>query len=176
MNIVEITERQITERVKATLPKELKLHKITFFHSKGNMRIAVELDKPADPYGSVNIRECEAYSRALKESLDTYESTSGVNLNYSLEVSSAGAERELSSLEEVKRFMALPLSVVYSDEAGKVRTEVLSVLSIENEVMTFKLADCKWNRKELTQKKILAATPFHVSWNSIKKIRLHVDI
>ena len=98
MNIAEITEQQVTDRAKAALPAELSLHKIAFFHSKGNTRIVIQLDKESDKYGSVNIRECEQYARSLRDALDEHEKTSGINLNYSLEVSSAGAERELASL------------------------------------------------------------------------------
>ncbi|HRP69188.1 MAG TPA: hypothetical protein PLY93_06625 [Turneriella sp.] len=176
VDIAKITEDQITKCAKAALLEALTLHKITFFHSKGNMRIQVELDKPSDKYGSVNIRECETYARALKESLDAYELKSGLNLNYSLEVSSAGAERELLSIADVERFCALPLALVFTDEKDKVRSEVVHAIAFENDSITFKLADCKWNRKQSTVKKILSAEPYSVPWNRIKKIRLHLDV
>lgn len=176
MNIAEITEKQVTERAQAALPAELTLFKIAFFHTKGNMRIVVQLDKPSDAYGSVNIGECEAYARKLRDGLDDLEKTMGVNLNYSLEVSSAGAERELSSLADVRRFSALPLSVTFTSENGKVLSEVLKATTIEGETVVFNLADCKHNRKRLTPKKILAAPPYRVEWNHIKKIRLHLDV
>ncbi len=176
MTIAEITEKQVSERAEAALPAELKLHKIAFFHSKGNTRIVVQLDKPSDVYGSVNIGECERYARTLRDSLDDLEKVSGMNLNYSLEVSSAGAERELASLAEVRRFSALPLNVTFAAENGKVHSEVLKAASFEGEVVTFQLADCKLNRKRLSPKKILAAPPYRVEWNNIKKIRLHLDV
>lgn len=52
----------------------------------------IQLDKESDKYGSVNISECEQYARSLRDALDEHEKISGINLNYSLEVSSAGAE------------------------------------------------------------------------------------
>src|SRR5688572_22641387 len=143
MNIAEITEQQVTERAKAALPAELTLHKIAFFHTKGNTRIVIQLDKPSDAYGSVNIGECEAYARQMRDALDELEKTSGVNLNYSLEVSSAGAERELLSLADVRRFSALPLSVTFTAENGKVLSEVVKASSVEGETVVFNLADCK---------------------------------
>lgn len=176
MNIAEITEKQVTERVQAALPAELTLYKIAFFHSKGNTRIVIQLDKPSDAYGSVNIGECEAYARKLRDSLDEHEKVTGVNLNYSLEVSSAGAERELMSLADVKRFSALPLSVTFAAENGKVLSEVVKASAFEGETVVFNLADCKLNRKRLTPKKILAAPAYRVEWNNIKKIRLHLDV
>lgn len=176
MNIAEITEKQVEERVRATLPAQLALYKLAFFHTKGNMRIVVQLDKPADPYGSVNIGECEAYARTLRDSLDELEKTLGLNLNYSLEVSSAGAERELMSLDDVRRFSALPLAVTFTAESGKVLSEVLKVAGFDGETIVMQLADCKLNRRQLSPKKILAAPQHRVAWNHIKKIRLHLDV
>ncbi|MBL8033691.1 MAG: hypothetical protein JNJ69_08325 [Leptospiraceae bacterium] len=188
MNIAEITEQQITERARAALQvvaptagdstqhAELSLHKIAFFHSKGNTRIVIELDKESDAYGSVNIRECEAYSRTLKEALDDLEKTSGINLNYSLEVSSAGAERELTSVNDVRRFQALPMNVTYALEGGKVFNEVLKPESFEGETIVFRIADCRFNRKKYPPRKLKAIQPVSVLWSNIKKIRLHLDV
>ena len=176
MNIAEITEQQVTDRAKAALPAELSLYKIAFFHSKGNTRIVIQLDKESDKYGSVNIRECEQYSRSLRDALDEHEKTSGINLNYSLEVSSAGAERELASLGEVKRFSALPLNVSYVNEAGKVLSEVLKADAVEGETIEFSFADCKHNRKKFPPRKLKEMPKIKVNWNNIKKIRLHLDV
>jgi ribosome maturation factor RimP len=176
MNIAEITEKQVTEQAKAVLPAELTLHKISFFHSKGNSRIVILLDKESDPFGSVNIRECEVYARALRDALEAMEKTNGINLNYALEVSSAGAERELASLAEVKRFSALPLNVTFAADDGKILSEVLKANSIENETVEFALADCKLNRKRLTPRKLREAPTYKVPWSNIKKIRLHLDV
>ncbi len=176
MNIAEITEQKVTERAKAALPPELALHKIAFFHTKGNTRIVIDLDKESDPHGSVNIRDCETYARALRDALDDMEKTSGINLNYSLEVSSAGAERELKSLAEIKRFSALPLNVTFTADTGKMLSEILKAESFEGDSVTFVIADCKANRKKYTPKKLKALPSHRVAWNDIKKIRLHLDV
>jgi ribosome maturation factor RimP len=182
MNIAEITEKQVTEKAKEALQAvsstgqaELSLHKITFFHSKGNTRIVIQLDKESDKFGSVNINECESYSRVLRTLLDELETTTAINLNYSLEVSSVGAERELTSVADVRRFSALPLSVTF-DSTGKVLSEVLQTLTVDGDTIEFKLADCKANRKKYSPKKLREALPYKVSWNHIKKIRLHLDV
>lgn len=176
MNIAEITEQKVTERAKAALPPELALYKIAFFHTKGNARIVVDLDKESDPHGSVNIRDCETYARALREALDDMEKTSGINLNYSLEVSSAGAERELKSFEEIKRFSALPLNVTFAADGGKMLSEILKAESFEGDLVSFTIADCKANRKKYTPKKLKALPSHRVAWKDIKKIRLHLDV
>lgn len=176
MNIAEITEQQVTERAKAALPAELSLYKTAFFHSKGNTRIVIQLDKESDKYGSVNIRECEQFARTLRDALDELEKTSGINLNYSLEVSSAGAERELANLAEVKRFSALPLNVSYLNDAGKVLSEVLKAEAVKGEVIEFSFADCKHNRKIFPPRKLKEMPKVQVNWNNIKKIRLHLDV
>mgnify|MGYP001568902966 CR=1 FL=1 len=176
MNIAEITEQQVTDRVKAALPAELSLFKIAFFHSKGNTRIVIQLDKESDKYGSVNIRECEQFARMLRDALDELERTSGINLNYSLEVSSAGAERELASLADVKRFSALPLNVSYVNDTGKVQSEVLKAEAVNGEVIDFSFADCKHNRKKFPPRKLKEMAKVQVNWNNIRKIRLHLDV
>ncbi len=176
MNIAEITENKVTECARAALPPELALHKIAFFHTKGNTRIVIDLDKESDPHGSVNIRDCETYARALRDALDEMEKSSGINLNYSLEVSSAGAERELRSLAEIKRFSALPVNVTFFADAGKTLSEILKAESIEGEIVTFNIADCKANRKKYTPKKMKSLPAYRVAWNDIKKIRLHLDV
>jgi ribosome maturation factor RimP len=175
MNLTELREKQIRERVLATLPAELSLHKLAFFHSRGNMRIVIELDKLSDPYGSVNIGECESYSRALRDALDALEKETAIDLSYSLEVSSAGAERELTSIGDVKRFSALPLQATF-DSGGKMLTEILRVSKIEGETMECALADCKANRRKFGPAKLRRQTPFKIDWHKIKKIRLHLDI
>lgn len=176
MNIAEITEQKVTDRANAALPAELSLHKIAFFHSKGNTRIVIQLDKVSDKYGSVNIRECEVFARGLKESLDELETTTGLNLNFSLEVSSAGAERELVSLADVRRFTALPLSVTFLSDKDKVLSEVLKAESVEGETIEFSFADCKHNRKKFSPRKLKVMPKVKVAWNNIKKVKLHLDV
>jgi ribosome maturation factor RimP len=175
MNLTEVKEKQIRERVLAAMPAELSLHKLTFFHSRGNTRIVIELDKLSDPHGSVNIGECEGFSRALRTALDELERETAIDLNYSLEVSSAGAERELGSLAEVQRFSALPLQATFNS-AGKVLTEVLRVNRIDGETLECALADCRVNRKKFGPAKLRKQIPFSIAWRDIKKIRLHLDI
>lgn len=176
MNIAEITEKNVKERVLKAMPAELSLHKLAFFHSKGNTRIIIELDKESSPIGSVNIGDCEAFARALRDELETMEKTTGVNLNFSLEVSSAGAERELASVADVKRFSTLPMNATYAQANGKTYSEVLKAEAIEGDKITFRLADCKTNRKKYSPKKLREAEPQTVQWSDIRKIRLHLDV
>lgn len=176
MNITEITEKAISEKAVAALPPDLALHKLRFFYSKGNMRIAVELDKPSDKYGSANVGDCESFARTLGDSLEVYEKESGLELNYSLEVSSAGAERELSSVLEIQRFRELPLQATFVSEEGKVLTEVLVAHTIDGERIEFKMADCKTNRKKFGPQRLKRLPGYTLSWSQIKKIKLHLDI
>ncbi|EKQ83288.1 hypothetical protein LEP1GSC064_1128 [Leptospira kirschneri serovar Grippotyphosa str. Moskva] len=53
--------------------------------------IEVVLDNLEHPYGSVSLLECEQVSRKLKEELERI----SPDLDYTLKVSSAGAERKL---------------------------------------------------------------------------------
>jgi len=176
MNLAENTEKNVKERVVKVMPAELSLHKLAFFHSKGNTRIVIELDKESDPFGSVNVGECERVARALRLELDDMEKSTGINLNYSLEISSAGAERELKTPSEVKRFSRSPMNATYVRADGKTYSDVLKAESIEGDLITFRLADCKTNRKRYSPKKLREATAEQVSWSNIRKIHLHLDV
>lgn len=87
----------------------------------------VVLDGLNDPVGAVDLDDCEGFSRRLSEVLDrTVEGRTnddsedrwvdvlpaGLTIdNYSLEVSSAGAERELRLPDELERFRGQPLKL-----------------------------------------------------------------
>ncbi|MCS6971490.1 MAG: hypothetical protein N2Z22_02525 [Turneriella sp.] len=169
-------EDRIRELAHAALPPGCLLHKIGFFYNNNNMRIVVELDKPADPYGSVNIGDCETFSRGFAAALDALETTLGTDFGYSLEVSSIGAERELTSLADIERFRSLPMQVTYQQADGKLVTEILTAQSVGSEAVAFTLADCKANRKKYGPAKLRRAQAVQLQWSDIRKIRLHLDM
>ncbi|MBX7057784.1 MAG: hypothetical protein K1X75_06925 [Leptospirales bacterium] len=88
--------------------------------------IEVELDGLKDPRGAVSLQDCERYSHRLIERVDLELSMDsrwrsalppGLSTeNYSVEVSSAGAERELRLPQELDRFRATPLFIRFQAE------------------------------------------------------------
>jgi len=87
----------------------------------------VELDGLHDPHGAVTLGDCEEFSRRFCERLDREIELAadgsgdpnwkallpaGLTIdNYSLEVASAGAEREIRLPQELERFRGLPLKL-----------------------------------------------------------------
>ncbi len=104
-------------------------------HKMGaDFHIEVELDGLDDPKGGVTLQDCESFSQRLVQRLDREIEDpegawakvlpEGLNPdNYSLEVSSAGAERELRLPEDLDRFRGQPLYLRYRAD-GKDREAV----------------------------------------------------
>lgn len=96
-------------------------------HEMGNgFHLEVELDNLDDPHGAVNLSDCEIYSRRLTLLIDQTLDGDGEGRealpsgitpeNYSMEVTSAGAERILRLPSDLERFRGLPLKVRYRSE------------------------------------------------------------
>ncbi len=78
-----------------------------------------------DKEGGVDILDCEKVSRALSDLLDEADPIEG---SYTLEVSSAGAERPLKRPGDFQRFMGSPVAVkLYKAQGG--RKEFAGVLT-----------------------------------------------
>lgn len=97
---------------------------------KKGFHIQIELDGLQNAHGAVSIGDCEAYSGRISAILDEMIAAEDASLppgmavdNYTLEVSSAGAERELKVPQEFERFKDLPIKIVYRQE-GKAGTGV----------------------------------------------------
>lgn len=132
--------KKISEEVKNTFAGieilNVKLSKI-----RGDYYIKIELDDLNNQYGSVSISTCEAFSKSFIENLDQkilqnnieYQLPIDLTLeNYTLEVSSAGAEREIKFPEELERFKKSPLKIIYK-ENDKKKTKILNFLEKKNE-------------------------------------------
>jgi len=173
--ITALIEQKINSFVVTALTADIRLYKIDFFHSKGNLKIHVLLDKLSDPYGSVNISDCSTFAKKLRESLEKYELETKIDLNYSLEVASAGAERVLTSLQEISRFKSLPMNATFSDPNGAKHNGIYAIEKIEGENLTLMLANCRENRKSGAYKNSKKHPHYTVAFSAIQKIRLHID-
>ncbi|WP_238755256.1 ribosome maturation factor RimP, partial [Leptospira bandrabouensis] len=77
--------------------------------------IEIVLDNLEHPYGSVSLLECEHVSRKLKEELERI----SPDLDYTLKVSSAGAERKLDLPGDLDRFRGIPVRLIFLSEQSE---------------------------------------------------------
>ncbi|AMX58840.1 hypothetical protein LBK6_11000 [Leptospira borgpetersenii serovar Hardjo] len=88
--------------------------------------IEVVLDNLEHPYGSVSLLECEQVSRKLKEELERI----SPDLDFTLKVSSAGAERKLHLPEDIDRFRGIPVRLVFrSGESEKNQEGIFRIVN-----------------------------------------------
>jgi len=131
--------------------------------SKGDYQlIVVCLDHLENSFGSVSLGECESFSHALRGILDTNHPDS----NFTLQVSSPGAERELKLPGDLVRFSHLPMKLSFLDEEKKV-TEVVKILKIEGEVLEL---------ERYTKKKSKTSRYYQLRKTDIIKGNLYLDI
>ena len=98
-----------------------ELWDVEYVREAGTWYLRVYIDKD----GGVDILDCETVSRALSDLLDEADPIEG---SYTLEVSSAGAERPLKRPGDYERFMGSPVAVkLYKGRNG--RKEFAGVLT-----------------------------------------------
>ena len=94
---------------------------VEYVREAGTWFLRIYIDKE----GGVDILDCEKVSRALSDLLDEADPIEG---SYTLEVSSAGAERPLKRPGDFQRFMGSPVAVkLYKAQGG--RKEFAGVLT-----------------------------------------------
>ncbi len=120
-----------------------ELWDVEYVREAGTWFLRIYIDKE----GGVDILDCEKVSRALSDLLDEADPIEG---SYTLEVSSAGAERPLKRPGDFQRFMGSPVAVkLYKAQGG--RKEFAGVLTgydngdvtitVGDATMTFAKAD-----------------------------------
>lgn len=86
-----VSSEEISGILDGVLSLPVKLYSLKVNQRPNHSLIEVVLDNLEHPYGSVSLLECEQVSRKLKEELERI----SPDLDYTLKVSSAGAERKL---------------------------------------------------------------------------------
>ncbi len=98
-----------------------ELWDVEYLREAGTWYLRISIDKPE----GVDILDCENVSRKLSDLLDEADPIEG---SYTLEVSSAGAERPLKRPGDYERFMGSPVAVkLYQAKEG--RKEFAGVLA-----------------------------------------------
>lgn len=98
-----ITEDKIRDLLEQVLTPPLALFSLQVQNRKNHALIEIDLDHLTDRTGSASLEDCEMVSRRLKEEMDTW----GEEFDFTLQVSSAGAERELRLPGDLVRFQGL---------------------------------------------------------------------
>lgn len=109
----KITELTAELAAPAVAEAGCTLWDVEYVKEGGTWYLRVLLDKE----GGVDILDCEAVSRKLSDLLDEADPIEG---SYTLEVSSAGAERPLKRPGDFQRFMGSPVAVkLYKAQGGR---------------------------------------------------------
>lgn len=146
---------ELTARLAAPIIEEqgCSLWDVEYVKEAGTWYLRVLIDKE----GGVDILDCEAISRQLSDLLDEADPIEG---SYTLEVSSAGADRALKKPEHFARFVGSEVDVkLYRARNG--RKELTGVLrGYENGDVTVDLP----GGTETLEKKDVAQVRLHVSF------------
>ncbi len=175
--------RKISEEVAVNYPGvEIYNLKLSKLHS--DYYIQIELDNLNDPFGSVTVDICENFSKDFIQSLDERLTSDKIafNLpidlevdNYTLEVSSAGAEREIRLPNDLERFKNLPLKIQFNDSIKEKDQQIIArFISVENDDYVFEEYITKKQKKSVKIK--TKANVIKLKQENIKKINLYLDI
>lgn len=160
-----------------------QIYSLRLLKAGGGYHLEVQLDDLNHPTGSVDLEQCEAYSRTLIERLDAALEEGKAELpadlnaeNYSLEVSSAGAERQLRLPGDLERFKAQPVKLQFEQD-GTVLTEVVEYEGKEDregqEILLFRSYKTGGSRKKGKKGK---DREYHLSLKQIRKAHLYLDM
>lgn len=140
------TALTVARRLLSEPPFAGSLEMYSFRASGGrDARVIVRLDKPSDRFGSPSVDDLSSFSNAFDAALEASGAAPG---EMTVEVSSAGAEREVRLPRDLLRFKGLPMSVRYEPEPGATpTTEALELLEFDSDAGTtlWKLAAVRAN-------------------------------
>jgi ribosome maturation factor RimP len=157
-----ITENEIQNVLIDFLELPLKLLKTKVRNRGSHFFIDIILDNFEHKYGSVSVNDCEAVSRHLGDHLES----SKPGINYTLQVSSAGAERELFLPEDLKRFQGIPMRLSYTNsEEETLKEGIFEVVEFQEDEVMLNIFTKKKQKSSIT-----------VKVKDIKKGNLYLDI
>ena len=154
-----ITEKLLREFLEAVVVPPLEVFSLRVLNRKNHSLIEINLDNLEHPLGAVSIELCAEVSRRLQEVLDSQLPDE----NYTLQVASAGAEREIQIPKELVRFQSRPIKLRYLDVEGNEKVEILICTNLEEERAEFQ----KYNTKGVKK--------FWIPLKDIRKGNLYLD-
>ncbi|WP_010575371.1 ribosome maturation factor RimP [Leptospira kmetyi] len=110
-----VSREEISVILEGVLQLPVKLYSLKVNQRPNHSLIEIVLDNLEHSYGSVSLLECEHVSRKLKEELERI----SPDLDYTLKVSSAGAERKLDLPGDLERFRGIPVRLIFLSEGSE---------------------------------------------------------
>ncbi|MDX1957441.1 MAG: ribosome maturation factor RimP [Leptospiraceae bacterium] len=141
---MKISEPIINEMLIGILEKPIVLYSLKLTTKNNHSLIEVNLDNLENLHGSVTLDDCELVSQKLMKELDSQ----FLDADYTLYVSSAGAERALRIPEDLERFKTLPLRLFFKDAEGKLKNEVLKILTLDETSLEVEVYHGKKKKKK----------------------------
>jgi len=168
-------ESSVLSSAKESLLPGLAIFKHTIQYSKNGLKIQILLDKFDDPFGSPNIEDCEQFSRLFQIKLSAKAEEMRLPSDFSLEVSSPGAERQVHFPEELQRFKLQPMSVQFVNQEDKIEKRILKLDDFNEETTYWFIADVKVNRLNKIINKKNKQEKIEIKLKNIQKINLYLD-
>ena len=159
-----ITEDQVREYLALIVSNPVVLYSFQIKIQGKNSLLEINLDNIENTYGSVTISDCEKVSRDLQAILEEKHPEE----NYTIRVSSAGAERESRLPLDLYRFSHLPLKLHFKTEEKEDHIEIVKILKVEGETIELE----KYSRKNDKHK----SPKYLLQVSDIKKGNLYLDI
>ncbi len=142
-NGLAYTEENIRELLDRVLEPPLALFSLQIQNRKNHALIEITLDHLTSKTGSASLEDCELVSKRLKEELDL----SGEEFDFTLQVSSAGAERILRLPEDLDRFQGLLAKLEVQSEDGNWDKRIFRLGPREGDSVNLTLYDRKAKQK-----------------------------
>ncbi|MCB1190643.1 MAG: ribosome maturation factor RimP [Leptospiraceae bacterium] len=117
---------QFSLLVRDIIQEPVRIYQIKVKPMGKHYLIELFLDNVENKYGSVTIGECEDVSRGLVKILNERYS----DITFTLNVSSAGAERELRNVEDYLRFRGLLVKLSYKDDGELTKEGVFKIIDL----------------------------------------------
>lgn len=172
---------ELKNLAKSVLGEGLAIRKLKCNRIGSDYKIEVELDGLTHPTGSVSIGQCEQFSRSFSNAVDQWVADSSIKKsteleeitaeNYLLEVSSAGATREIELPQELERFKGMPLKLKYTEDGVY---HGITVIYIEKKDDRFCFEPYVSKREK--KKKKADGTKLELTEQSIIKANLFLDV
>jgi ribosome maturation factor RimP len=159
-----ITEEQVKEYLTSILVAPIVLYSFHVKQHGKNSLLEINLDNIENSFGAVTVADCEKVSREIQSKLEEKYPEE----NYTIRVSSAGAERELRLPSDLQRFSHLPLKLHFQRNESENHVEIVKILKMEGDTIELE----KYSKKIVKNQ----STKYLLQVSDIKKGNLYLDI
>lgn len=157
-----IKKEHIEEYIKRLIQSPIAIYSLDIKNRGSHQLIEISLDNLENKFGAVSLGTCEDLARNLQDVLEKEHPEA----DYTLQVSSPGAERALRLPDDIRRFSHLPMKLSFHQE-DKIRTETVRVLKIDGELLEAEI---------FSKKKVGSKSTLNIRLDDIKKGNLYLDI